>query len=634
MYLERHSPSNKVCFTFRQKHTRNLLLQSFPMHAFPSGIQPYRPPQSVKDSHISKITSCDETIAALSSNGEVFTFSAPTSQSASTDNGSVELEGRNTKLATFKPQRVWALRKKFSSVRDVALGSEGSIIVCTESGHVFLRTRNAVISGFANNNNNNNSSSKFGTAASGKISKFERVPSLQRVTRVCANSTGAYGALRVDWQPRPVDGVGNAADINLKGIQPYLEFYRGGVEAQAQIHTKIRMGARRQSLNEHRVHDDDEEDDMAVRDDIAGILELCRILRCEQDMRKAGGGSVHYHTEDGKPAPLPNGADAMVYVQPYGVVFPVHRFVLAARSAVFESLFCGLKPKQKEKMKAGEKSVSRYEKGKGKEDESSLRVNLRLLPSKPGPGNGVFKLTRFSIDGCHPLTILIFFWYMYCDELLAIWDGRVSGAEAVKNNLVKLEIGPATVKEELQALAAVLHLPALRAALEPPVKRAPLPSMRKDMGNVFELVQQKDGEMQEARPPPLSSISSPLTPDVVLELADKDVYCHSVVLRARSPFFASFFGLEDWTMKRWNADGMIRVNMRHLKWHNMQFVLRFMCCGDDIEMFHTLGMYRCFRSLSVFASLEFLAIDFIGSVEDLIGFMFEVLACAVSGDMR
>ena len=53
-----------------------------------------------------------------------------------------------------------------------------------------------------------------------------------------------------------------------------------------------------------------------------------------------------------------------------------------------------------------------------------------------------------------------------------------------------LEISSATrrVKQVLEALAVVLHLPFLSAALEPPVKRAHSPSMRKDMGEVFELV--------------------------------------------------------------------------------------------------------------------------------------------------
>ena len=595
------------------------------MHAFPSGIQPYRPPQSVKDSHISKITSCDETIAALSSNGEVFTFSAPPNQPtpSHTESSSVELQNRNTKPVTFKPQRVWALRKKFSSVKDVALGSEGSIIVCTESGHVFLRTRNAIGSSSANNI----SGSKSGTMASGKTSKFERVPFLQRVTRVCANSTGAYGALRVDWEPKPIDVTGDGIDMTLKDVQPYLEFYRGEVEAQADVALEIPdtgMKARQQPL------DDDIEEDMAVQDDITSILELCRILRCEQHMRKAGGGSVQYHREDGKLAPLPNGADTMVYVQPYGVVFPVHRFVLAARSDVLKSLLCGLKAERKvERSKVGEKIVGNQERGKGKEDDSSLRVNLRLLPSKPGSGNGILKLTRLSIDGCHPLTILIFFWYIYSDELLAIWDRRVGSVEAVEKNLVKLEISPARVKRELQALAVVLYLPSLSAALEPPVKRAPSPSMGRDMGEVFELVQHKDGETQGVLEAKVLPLPSPLVPDVVLELADKDVYCHSVILRARSPFFASFFSLEDWTVKRWNAEGMIRVNMRHLNWHVMRFVLRFMCCGDGIEMFHTLGTHLLFLSSSV---LIHWSVDFIDSVEDLIEFMFEVLAGAVSGD--
>ena len=595
------------------------------MHAFPSGIQPYRPPQSVKDSHISKITSCDETIAALSSNGEVFTFSAPPPQNQPTsshaESSSVELQNRNMKPAVFKPQRVWALRKKFSSVKDVALGSEGSIIVCTESGHVFLRTRNAIASSSANINNG----VKSGTTASGKISKFERVPFLQRVTRVCANSTGAYGALRVDWEPSPIDLIGDGIEMTLKDVQPYLEFYRGDVEAQADIATEIPntgMRARRRSL------DDDIEDDMAVRDDITGLLELCCILKCEQHMRKVGGGSVQYHREDGKPVPLPNGADTMVYVQPYGVVFPVHRFVLAARSDVFKSLFCGLKAEQK--LKVGEKRMGSQEKGKGKENDPSLRVNLRLLPSKPGSGNGILKLTRLSIDGCHPLTILIFFWYIYCDELLAIWDRRVSGTEAVEKNLVKLEISPARVKQELQELASVLHLPSLNSALEPPVKRVPSPSMRRDMSKVFELVQHKDGETQGVIEAKLLPLSSPLVPDVVLELADKDVYCHSVILRARSPFFASFFALEDWTVKRWNTEGMIRVNMRHLNWHVMQFVLRFMCCGDGIEMFHTLGTHLFLLSSALIHWI--FSADFVDSVEDLIEFMFDVLAGAVSGD--
>ena len=41
-----------------------------------------------------------------------------------------------------------------------------------------------------------------------------------------------------------------------------------------------------------------------------------------------------------------------------------------------------------------------------------------------------------------------------------------------------------------------------------------------------------------------------LKTDVVLQLKDRDVHCHSVVLRARSDLFRAFFGEDEWTRER------------------------------------------------------------------------------------
>ena len=82
---------------------------SFPGHAFPLEMRPYRPPQAVQDAKIAKITSCDDLFAALSFNGELFTFSVP---------NLMEVESSAGKdRPNFKPQRVWALRKKFTAVK-------------------------------------------------------------------------------------------------------------------------------------------------------------------------------------------------------------------------------------------------------------------------------------------------------------------------------------------------------------------------------------------------------------------------------------------------------------------------------------------------------------------------------------
>jgi len=63
---------------------------------------------------IIKLASCDDTVAALSSSGEVFTF---TSHSDGEDDSA-----KNS--SAFKPQRVWALRRQFSSVQLGRLGFE------------------------------------------------------------------------------------------------------------------------------------------------------------------------------------------------------------------------------------------------------------------------------------------------------------------------------------------------------------------------------------------------------------------------------------------------------------------------------------------------------------------------------
>ena len=76
--------------------------------------------------------------------------------------------------------------------------------------------------------------------------------------------------------------------------------------------------------------------------------------------------------------------------------------------------------------------------------------------------------------------------------------------------------------------------------------------------------------------------------DVVLCLADRDVLCHSTVLRARSPLFRAFFDEDEWTKQRWANDGTVRVQFKHLKWRPMEYVMRYFY-GGDMEMFDTLG---------------------------------------------
>jgi inhibitor of Bruton tyrosine kinase len=380
---------------------------------------------------------------------------------------------------------------------------------------------------------------KAGQSVSGKAFKFQRVPNLQRVTQVCANATGAFGALRVDHSPKPIDIRGNTISQDLATVRPYLSMY---------------LGERPKSqLSHHQSPDpfavaDEEVEDISVDDDIRKLLQLLDILVYEKKARLESDPFIATPDEDC----FPHDADVLVCTAS-GAVFPAHRVILGARAWRLRAVLEDSKIIQ----------------------DGDLKISIRLSNAKSA--STARRLTRIEFNGCQPISVLIFLHYIYSDDLLAIWDRRVS--IALEQHLRKLRIKPLTIKSELLALVTALELHHLAQAIQSPAKRIPAPSMARAMEDLFQAVQ---------NPVPKQSA---LIHDVVLQLSDKDVLCHSAVLRARSAFFADFFDGEVWTVKRRDANGVIVVDMKHLKWHVMEYVLRFVCCGGDEEMFYTLGMY-------------------------------------------
>ncbi|KDQ61981.1 hypothetical protein JAAARDRAFT_528626 [Jaapia argillacea MUCL 33604] len=519
---------------------------NFANQAFPPEIR-YRPPQN--NASIVKITCCDNTFAALSGNGELFTFNVPNPSETEASSGA------GGKGMAIKPQRVWSLRKQWSAVKDVALGSDGSIIICTESGHVFVRSRNP----------------KSTATNTAKTWKFQRIPYIQRVIRVTANTTGAFGVLRLDYVPRKVEVVGGLLAGDLAGIQPYLRVPDGvGVGGGVDVKRVVQVvGSPIVGEESFGSPDPDEEaEDLSIQRDIKQVLRLCEILTLDKETRKGGEKKGLF---DG--VKLAYGADLMVQVQS-GSEIPVHRLVLAARSPVLCDILAGKKVVQ----------------------DRSMNVSIKFHQRKNVSSGGVLAIT-----GCHPLSVLLLLVYLYSDELLAVWDRRVG--LAVQHQLDSIKVNPGQIKVELQALARVLDLPALVSALEAPAKRIPIPTITRDFGRLFYDSQDGRGSGKGKE-----TMRSPVSPDVVIELQDKEVFCHSAILRARSSLFAAFFDDEDWTVNRWTVDGIVVVNLRHLKWRVMEFVMRFLCCGGDVDLFDDL--------------------DFVQSVDQLLDFIFEVMAAA------
>ncbi|OJD21549.1 hypothetical protein ACJ73_07110, partial [Blastomyces percursus] len=132
--------------------------------------------------HISKITSGGNTICVMSTFGEVYTVhvncKADTSSTASSTTNPAKI--RNS---LPQPSRVWSIKKSHMAVRDVDVGQDGSIIICTESGSAWRKEKRAKI---------NDANRKATGDARLKDYKFVRVPGLSRVVAVRSNAFGAY----------------------------------------------------------------------------------------------------------------------------------------------------------------------------------------------------------------------------------------------------------------------------------------------------------------------------------------------------------------------------------------------------------------------------------------------------------
>ncbi|KAM0792087.1 hypothetical protein ACM66B_004791 [Microbotryomycetes sp. NB124-2] len=481
---------------------------SFPATPFPVGMQPYRPPHAESKLMIKKIVSSGTQFVALSSLGDVFSFSLETAATSS-----VESPHALARLAP-KPQRIWSLRRKFTAVTDVGIGLDGSIILCTVSGHVFIRAKRyeaqsgktGSVSGTrtpmtpvksVGGSVNNNSSG-------GGSWKFTRVPYIQRVIKVAANSTGAFAALRADVPLRFIDIEGPTLGENLLGILPHWRRV-GPLGAK--------IGSRARATSDE---DDDEElerlADALVDRDVEIALRLLKVLE-------------EWNKEEREwEQPL---AGSNVFFVTGQLRIPVHKLVVAARSSILA-----------ERLAAAE--------------DGNLHLN------------------------CQPLVALLLLHYLYSDDLPALWDARIGNR--VQQHLNGTTIG--SIKLELRQIAGDLGLSALHDALENQTKTTPRPLLAQQLGSLLHQVSHTTS----------MSTNSALQPDVHLRLADREVWCHSAVLRARCSFFEAFYDDPDWTVERLDEgeDSALTVDLEHIPWNVMSLVLEHIYRDVGMSLFQSV----------------------------------------------
>ncbi|KAJ3178165.1 hypothetical protein HDU87_003717 [Geranomyces variabilis] len=162
---------------------------SFALQQYTNSFSLYRP-RSEAPPAVAYIVSGNHQFAALTTAGDVFMWSPPEpAQFADT--------WQQKNFTQKRPKRGWSARKKHLVARDVAIGIDSSLIIRTESGHVYVGTRR---------NQVKVKSSTAGRSADDHVVyfKFEKVAHLQHVRQIAASQSGAFGALRWDRRPESI----------------------------------------------------------------------------------------------------------------------------------------------------------------------------------------------------------------------------------------------------------------------------------------------------------------------------------------------------------------------------------------------------------------------------------------------
>ncbi|KAG9063477.1 hypothetical protein KI688_004361 [Linnemannia hyalina] len=418
--------SNEVIVLFRYAYHR----VSFSLSPFPDSFSTLNSPAVASSNRPKKITCTDNKFGMLTGLGDVHVWAYPEAESSITlgslpANHSIPF---SSVLTHDRPRRIWTSVEDRTHIVDLALGQNGSAIVLTKGGHVYIGTNKGTLVG--------------------RNVKWQRVPHLDRVVQVFGNSSGAWAALRSGPILTPIVVSSSRLSTDLEQSLSQFHLYRNNEKIYGDFGDTIAHG----NNIDGDYEDDDEQDDSKPevdpwRIDMQGWQDIEKswdydvfpLLKQTGNVISSGGNSVSgSHLFD-------------VEIQAGKRTLGAHRIVLAARSPVLRRAFVS---------SPSSRTVA-----------GSL-VTIEFLRLQPTARSRLVVSLKVEFA-----TAVLLLQFLYSDRFDPFWDSL--GLPTVNK-----EYG-LKVRQELYHLALELALPTLQAALQYTFTHACSASLSKDMCEVL-----------------------------------------------------------------------------------------------------------------------------------------------------
>lgn len=481
----------------------------------------FRPRHTHPKPTIAHLTCCGTTFAARSHAGDVFTFALE------------HPAGSGAKPLPPRPQLVWSVRRKFAAVRDVSLGPDGALVLCTASGHVYARPPRTETKGRAT-----------------RAHKFAPVPYLQRAVRVFTNETGSYAALAAPVRLRPIAVRGAGLGAELRALLPHL-----GTVERAPSTPSVHSDASDAEQEADDASDASDDDADVPSHATAHALALLRAADAWRARLTGAWPDVAAAT----------GCDAALVVEQGSVWVPAHRTLLLAS------------------VPAVQRKADGAEVHDVHIDTAATQGAPAEAASAPGAGHAAATLAasaslRLHLPHTSLRAALFLLAFLYTGSVPPVWTAHVLATVVPAYGALDAD----ALRTELRTLAAALGLTELASALGTHVWRAPPAPLAPVCDALYTCVATHDAACNCTHAPR----------DVVLHLADRDVACHAVFLR-RSPMLAALF---EWRRTRGDR-GVVHVDMRTQRWEVVRIGLHYLYTDAHLGIFrhtdvgHTLDQF-------------------------------------------